>query len=262
MERRETATNDSVAVVVYRLTLPDSLKTGGKRLTNNHPLSPPPSPPSHGPNFQQSPQPVRNKVYLVPQEGLQTLPARAEARRPWGVRSLQPVLAATVQQRRSGHSQSGRRTQRGKYAGRRGSPQGVISPECSRSPCLLDLKYNRYHRQKTKTSCHPPRPSLAKYPPTSSLYSFLTLISLCFVFTVQNRKDSWQRHVRHRQGGRSHQDRNLLCLQGDQQEAHGGQRTHGTFISSAYLPLCRPPIPLPPGQKRDCRPQEDIQVSS
>lgn len=70
----------------------------------------------------------------------------------------------------------------------------------------------------------------------SPFFVFLTIPA------VSHGKDTRERHLRYREGGRAHQDRQILCLQSYQQETHGGPRTYGpshfaSCIASSMLTI-------------------------
>ena len=55
------------------------------------------------------------------------------------------------------------------------------------------------------------------------------LIALFTALAVPHRQDARERDVRHREGGHPHPHRQILCLQGHQQEAHAGARAYGAW---------------------------------
>jgi hypothetical protein len=56
---------------------------------------------------------------------------------------------------------------------------------------------------------------------------------------VSHRSDAWKRHLCYRKRGHTHQDRQILCLQSHQQEAHGGKGAHGEHRYAACFVLSR-----------------------
>jgi hypothetical protein len=55
------------------------------------------------------------------------------------------------------------------------------------------------------------------------------------ILSVSNWKNTRQRNLCDREGGHSHSDRQILCVQSHQQALDGGTRTYGLYISNTCL---------------------------
>ena len=163
---------------MYRLTPSRPLKTGGNGLTDDC-LQPPPPPPSVMGQQQSS------KVHKT-QSGSKSTPSLNRVSR-----LFQPGLKG---QRASG-SNSATHASRGEDAAANPPATDEVEPEIRPAgtaedqvcdlrnarphfahPCLI-FEPHHNHRYKTRTSCHPRRPSPVRYPTDPPLFLILTLIS-------------------------------------------------------------------------------------
>ena len=138
----------------------------------------------------------------------------------------------------------------------------MTSSESPRSPCpfLLNLKSNRYSRQKPRTSCRHHRPSPARYPLNPSLFIILILILPRSQYrtgkTLGSGTYAIVKEAVHIKTGTYY-----ACKVINKKLMEG--REH--MVDSFLQPIASCPDRQsnhPAGQERDCRPQEDIQVSS